>query len=304
MHIHNLKKLELVHNAIFREYLEKSNPVWANYFPILYSNRKNVLWKVIDGSLCVFQKSTYSKLNEIDKNWSMASLPVPFNQAAFNDCVSLLCKMNKSDSVEVYNISSADANSISSEIKQKSAFVPDGKDYLYDVASSKSLNGSNYKNIRYYVRRFEKEHNPQIEKYDTSMYKECFKLTKDWISRKMEKSGTSLYKEHTKEMLKELWMFDDMFGLVVRVRDELVAFSLGGVLMEKQGIGTCIIRKTASGMNGLSEYIDWNFYNQLPEKIKSVNDGDDCMSPTLADYKSKWRPLSLQPIFKGEIKAQ
>ncbi|VVB61395.1 Uncharacterised protein [uncultured archaeon] len=278
--------------------------MWASYFPILYSNRKNVLWKVIDNSLCVFQKSTYSKVNEYEKNWSMAFLPMPFNYKAFENCVNLLCKLNKLNSVNVHNISNTDMDAIHSKINCDATFAADGKDYIYDVSCSKSLTGPDYKKIRYYVKHFERDYSPQVEKYDPSMYKECFKLTKDWMRRKLEKDDTILYKEHTKEMLKELWMFDDMFGIAVRVKGELVAFSLGGILLENRQTGTCIIRKTVDGMKGLSEFIDWNFYNYLPQKINYVNDGDDCMSPSLADYKMKWRPAKIQPIFKGTVEAQ
>ncbi len=231
----------------------------------------------------------------------MAFLPAPFNSDAFDECIDLLCKVNKSNSIEVHNISSIDMNSISKKINYDATYAADGKDYLYDASCSKNLTGSRYKKIRYYIKRCEKDYNPKIEKYDPSMYNECFKLTKDWIKRKLEKDDTVLYKEHTKGILKELWMFDDMFGIVARVKGELVAFSLGGILLENGNTGTCIIRKTADGMKGLSEFIDWNFYNPLPGNIKMVNDGDDCLSQSLAAYKMKWRPARVQPIFKARI---
>ncbi len=269
------------------------------YFPVLFSSRKNVLWKIIDGSLCVFQKSAYNRVNEYEKKWSLAFLPIPFNHSAFEECINILDAFNRTDRHNIHNISDSTASHVQSGIKYNIRLTPDGRDYIYDVSRSKSLAGSEYKKIRYHVAHFEKEYHPKTDSYNPEMYRECLRLFNSWKKRKLEQDNVTLYKEHTNEMLKELRMFDDMFGIVVRVNNELAAFSLGGGLIEKNQMGVCIIRKTETGMKGLSEFIDWNFYNYLPGRISTVNDGDDCFSQSLADYKSKWRPARIQPIFKA-----
>lgn len=303
MLIHNLKTLKLDDNSIFREYLERSNPVWANYFPILYSNRKNVRWKVIDSSLCVFQKNTYSKVNECEKTWSMAFLPVPFSENALNDCFGIMDGLNRQKQQKEYGINNIDGNrAILNKLNNyKIEYASEGTEYLYNVNDSQTLAGSKYNKIRNRISQFERNFNPKIEKYSSDMYEECLGLFEDWKQRKTKNENVVLYKEHIEEIFRELWMFEDMFGVVVRVNGELAAFSLGGILSEEHNTATCIIRKTKSDMNGLSEYIDRKFYDYLPKNITTVNDGDDCMSPTLADYKTKWRPINVQPIFKANI---
>ena len=303
MHIYNLKTLKFEHNSVFREFLEKSEPMWGMYFPLLYSNRKNVLWDIINGSLCVFQKGIYSKLNEYQKNWSLAFLPVPFNKAAFDECFLILNDLNKSEPVNVYNINDIDSAGAALNTHYGANFKSDGKEYIYNAHTLKGLQGAEYKKIRHYINHFEKASSPKIERYAPSMYRECLKLFNEWKERKLEESNTILYKEHTKEMFNELMMFEDMFGIVVRINGAIAAFTLGGILSDARQTATCIIRKTVPEIRGLGEYIDWNFYNYLPEKIKIVNDGDDCMSPGLAEYKMKWRPENVQPIFKAKITA-
>ncbi len=271
------------------------------YFPLLYSNRKRVLWTIIDGSLCVFQKSTYSKLNEYEKNWSMAFLPIPFNKEIFDKCFRILGDLNKSDFLDIYNISDIDANQSAFDTQYNVKFKSDGKEYLYNVSSSKGLAGSDYKKIRHYINHFNNAYHPKIERYTPDMYKECLKLFNDWKQRKLEDSDVVLYKEHTREMFNELRMFEDMFGIVVRIKGEPAAFTLGGILSETKQTATCIIRKSIPGIKGLGEFIDWNFYNYLPPNITAVNDGDDCLSQSLADYKMKWRPVKVNPIFKAKV---
>ena len=236
------------------------------YFPLLFSNRKNVLWEIINGSLCVFQKSIYSKLNEYENNWSMAFLPTPFNKSAFDECFSILKDLNKSESVNVYNITNVNSVGAALNAHYSAKFKSDGKEYIYNACNLKSLSGADYKKIRHYINHFEKANNPKIERYTPSMYKECLKLFNDWKERKLEQGDVILYKEHTKEMFNELMMFEDMFGIVVRIDGEPAAFSLGGILSDASKTATCIIRKNVAGIRGLGEYIDWNFYNYLPEK--------------------------------------
>lgn len=303
-HIHNLKTLEKEDYSIFQEYLEKSdsNRTWGTYFPILHSNGKNVQWIISNESLCVYQKDTYSTEEETEKTWSMAFPPVPFNTDAIEESFEILDKLNGKKQKK-YGINNIDGNRalINTINNYKIEYIPDGAEYFYDVKKSKKLEGPAFKNIRNHISRFEHKFHPRIEEYSSNMYEECLELFDVWKQRKIKNGNGVLYKEHIEEMFRELRMFPDMFGVAVLVDDKLRAFSIGGHLSKKHNTATCIIRKTSPDMPGLSEYIDRKFYDCLPESITLVNDGDDCNDPDLANYKKKWQPIEVRPIFKANI---
>ncbi|MCL7414517.1 MAG: phosphatidylglycerol lysyltransferase domain-containing protein [ANME-2 cluster archaeon] len=166
-------------------------------------------------------------------------------------------------------------------------------DYIYFKDEQVSLNGKRFNQIRNHINFFKKHYNYTVRPYSTEDYNECFELFNGWKAKK--EGNIPIKDEHIAQLFQNLCLFPDMFGITIRVDGKIVGFSLGGLLAQNEAI--CIIRKTDRQYNGLSEFIDNEFYKYVPENVNLVNDGDDLNSESLRNYKMKWHPAQIRKYY-------
>lgn len=283
-----MKKLTLQEKEIIQPMLQAlPERLWVYYFPVLLSN--NALYiDCIEGATVLLLKE-----NDI---WDLFIQPLGDHSNRTLEAVfDYLRELNGNNNGHIFNCTAHFIKDLDPKLYD---IQPDCWDYIYDKNEQMTLCGKKFSEIRNYINYFRKHYNYTVSAYFPEYYEECDRLFNGW---KAKKQANILVKdEHIAQLFQNLCLFHDMFGVVVRVDEQLVGFSIGGLLAPGEAI--CIIRKTNYQYKGLSEFIDHHFYGCVPESVTVVNDGDDLNSESLRQYKMKWGPVGLRYYYTVQQK--
>lgn len=283
-----MKKLTLQEKEIVQQMLQSlPEKLWVHYFPVLLSNN-SVYMDSIGGATVLLIKE--------NDTWGLFIQPLGDHSSETVEKVfSYLRELNGNDKGIILNCTTPFIKDLDPELYD---IQPDCWDYIYDKNEQTSLCGKKFSEIRNHINYFKKHYNYRISAYSPEDYQECDSLFNGWKAKKQ--ANIQVKDEYIAQMFQNLCLFPDMFGIVVRVDNRLVGFSIGGLLAPNEAI--CIIRKTDYQYKGLSEFIDHHFYRCVPESVAVVNDGDDLNSESLRQYKRKWGPVGLRYYYTVQQK--
>ena len=253
--------------------------LWVYYFPVLLSYNSVYVDNIEGTTLLLFKENG---------NWDLFIQPLgEGSNGTLENVFNHLRELNGNNKGVILNCTAPFVKNLNRELYD---IQPDCWDYIYEKREQLNLSGKKFSEIRNHINYFMKHYNYSISAYSPEDYEECDRLFNGW---KEKKQADNLVKdEHIAQLFQNLYLFADMFGIVVRVNGRVVGFSIGGLLAPDEAI--CIIRKTDYKCKGLSEFIDHHFYRCVPESVTFVNDGDDLNSKSLRQYKMKWCPVGVR----------
>ncbi len=278
-----------------------------------WRNSLRLLWREIDGHLCVFANGT--------GDLTMLLPPIGGDTRAdhaLHDAFDLMNDYNAAHGIDARGHSRVEY--ISEELLQRFdsrtlAVEPMGHDYLYTTRSMIDLAGGDLKSKRQDRNRFLRDHDVAIEEYRANEHREaCTELLKRWdqqhaATESPDRSTTAI--KRRKEMLAVQMTLEHadalgLAGMIVRAAPKIarmsmlpiVAFTFGETLNDEQC--SIVIEKTDLQLKGLAQFVFSEFCRRAWTRQPLVNVGDDWGLPSLAWTKMSYRPCELLKKFSAK----
>lgn len=164
-------------------------------------------------------------------------------------------------------------------------------DYIYKVDKMASLSGKKYHSKRNHISNFKKNNlNWKFEKLTKENFSECIDFHTKWISSK-DTGDDEDYSFEFESVLTSYEYFDelDFVGGLIRVDDEIVAFTLG----EAQMNGKCFVthfEKAPADLQGAYAIINQEFTRNCLMNYEYVNREEDLGIEGLRKAKQSYNP--------------
>lgn len=305
---YGLSPVNLTDRAAFQPYFESlSHPLSDYTFSQIYTwrNSLRILWKRINGHLCLFANGTG------DLTLLLPPIGDGGSDCALRQAHEIMDAYNcRHGVVEQGRIEYASDELLQRFDQSRLSAQPMGADYVYDVRSMIDLGGGDLASKRQAKNRFMRLYAHRIETYDPSVHlNNCLKLLYQWKDRQDEHHsdapGINSLKRQKEALACELSLQSaaelGMEGMVVYaapVSDSslqpspaLCGFTFGEYLGADQSSIT--IEKTDLQVKGLAQFIFSEFCRTQWADRPLVNAGDDWGLPTLAWTKRSYRPVKM-----------
>lgn len=316
-----LRPVELADRAVLTSYFDSLAQPLSDYtFSQLYTwrNSLKILWKEIQGHLCVFANGTG------DLTLLMPPIGDSGSDAALREAFELM---------DVYNgrrgvLDRSRVEYVSEELlarldASKLSIEPMGADYLYDLHRMIDLAGGDLASKRQAKNRFMRNYRYRVEPYCASQHREgCLALLDQWkihqdaqhleesnanaVKRSKESIATALCLETAEQLgLKGVVVYVDRSDPNLEPSSNLSlgaegqtlnsssirAFTFGEYLGAEQSSIT--IEKTDLSVKGLAQFVFSEFCRLNWSDRPLVNVGDDWGLESLAWTKQSYRPVKL-----------
>ena len=304
---YGLTPVELAHQTILEPYFSSLSEPLSDYtFSQLFTwrNSLRILWKQLDGHLCVFANGTGDLtllMPPIGETGSDKALRAAYEVM---DDYNAHHKGPDRSRVEYASdelLARFDRGTLQAE--------PMGADYLYDVQRMIDLAGGDLSSKRQAKNRFMRNYEYRVESYSASLHRDdCLRLLENWKDHQdaqhdAEPTANSI--KRAKESIAAKLALDTveilgLKGMVVYVKDAasspaisdpwlLKGFTFGEALGSRQSSIT--IEKTDLMAKGLAQFIFSEFCRVHWADRPLVNVGDDWGLETLAWTKQSYRPV-------------
>jgi len=300
---YGLRSVELADRAVLDPYFSSLRAPLSDYtFSQLYTwrNSLRILWKQIEGHLCVFANGTG------DLTLLMPPIGDTHSDKAMREAFELMDAYNVHNQVpDRTRVEYASEELLARFDRATLQVQPMGADYVYDVRAMIDLAGGDLASKRQAKNRFLRNYSNRVEPYRAAIHQaDCIKLLDQWkdhqdgqhvreptanaIKRARESIATKLCLESAHVLGLE--------GMVVYVQEpssdwSLKAFTFGEPLGDCQSSIT--IEKTDLTTKGLAQFIFSEFCRQNWSDRPLVNVGDDWGLESLAWTKQSYRPVQL-----------
>jgi ribosomal protein S18 acetylase RimI-like enzyme len=332
---YGLRPVTLADQALLNDYFKSLAEPLSDYtFSQLYSwrNSLRILWRELDGHLCVFANGTG------DLTLLMPPIGDSGSDRALAGCWDIMDDYNAAHQVpDRGRIEYASEELLGRFDRSKIHVQPMGTDYLYDVNRMIDLAGGDLASKRQARNRFLRNYQSRVETYDKSKHFDgCCALLDAWkshqdtqhameitadansIKRQKESLATRLALEYAEELrLKGMVVYveggEEGSGFGVQGsgnanaavpsflnRSSIRGFTFGEHLGQDQS--SIVIEKTDLEVKGLAQFIFSEFCRSEFADRPLVNVGDDWGLETLAWTKRSYRPVKLlQKYVMGKI---
>ena len=319
---YGLRPVELADQDCFRPYFASLQEPLSDYtFSQIYTwrNSLHIVWKVIDGHLCVFANGT----------GDLTLLIPPIGQTntdqALKQAFELMDDYNAAQGVpERTRVEYASDELLGRLDRSKLDVAPMGTDYVYDVRRMIDLAGGDLASKRQAKNRFMRLYPYRVESYDASKHLEgCLALLSGWRvhqdAQHLEEPNASCIKRQKETIATELALRSaselGFKGMVVYTKPDpthnlqpttddwsLKAFTFGEYLGTDSS--SIVIEKTDLETKGLAQFIFSEFCRECWADRPLTNVGDDWGLESLAWTKMSYRPVKLlQKYTLGKLKA-
>lgn len=308
-----LRSVELTDQARINSYLRCIREPLSDYtFSQLYSwsNSLRILWKEIEGHLCVFANGCG------DLTLLMPPIGDGGADRALAECWELMHQYNThAGCPEQSRVEYASEELLARLDRARLEAVPQGVDYVYDVNRMIDLAGGDLASKRQLRSRFMRNDAYRVETYDPGRHvDDCLRLLDEWkqhqdashagdpstaaLKRQKETAATELSLRHAAAL--------GYKGLVVYVQPRpetlqgqaprwegmaLRGFTFGENLGTDQA--SIVIEKTDLQVKGLAQFIFSEFCRTSFADRPFINAGDDWGLESLAWTKMSYRPVKL-----------
>lgn len=264
-----------------------------------WRNSLRILWRVLDGHLCVFANGSG------DLTLLMPPIGEGASSRALAGAFDLMDQYNAAKGV----LERSRVEYVSQELLDRCGrdgmtVQPMGADYVYDVNRMIDLAGGDLASKRQAKNRFLRNYEHRVEVYDPSLHLEsCSRLLQSWKQRQdaghWDEIESSALKRRKETVATELTLLCarelSLEGLVVHVNSpqgwQLGGFTFGERLGPDQS--SIIIEKTDLEVKGLAQFIFSEFCRRYWSDRPLVNVGDDWGMETLAWTKMSYRPVKM-----------
>lgn len=172
-------------------------------------------------------------------------------------------------------------------------------DYLYDAQTFKTFKGKRYNKKRNHLNAFRQNNNYSVEHIDDSNLEELIAFFADYKNRHSKESP--VYVEENNRVMEVLNNLDHykMKGIILRVDEMIVAFSLGEVINETLFVH---IEKAEMNVRGAYSMVAYAFANEfVDEKIKWINREEDTNDMGLRQSKFSYKPDKILNKYMLEV---
>lgn len=318
-----LRSVELTDRATINSYFKLIQEPLSDYtFSQLYSwsNSLRILWKEIEGHLCVFANGSG------DLTLLMPPIGDGGADRALAACWELMHQYNThAGCPEQSRVEYASDELLARLDRSRLEVVPQGVDYVYDTARMIDLAGGDLASKRQLRSRFMRNYAYRVETYDPARHADdCLRLLDEWkhhqdeshaadpstnaLKRQKETIATRLSLLHAAEL--------GYKGMVVYVQPRpealqgqpprwegmaLRGFTFGEHLGSNQA--SIVIEKTDLQVKGLAQFIFSEFCRTAFADRPFINAGDDWGLESLAWTKMSYRPIKLMQKYVVKRKA-
>ncbi len=167
--------------------------------------------------------------------------------------------------------------------------TPENHDYVYDIASLRTLEGKPYAEKRNFINRARK-HNPEIVRLSSASEAECIDLLHRW-AESQPRAGESTLKDEESALSLAFRNFEaiDLFGIGIRINAQLEAVSFGCPLNQRMFVE--YFEKATSTVPGLYPLAVHELAKALPANFTELNLEEDLGIPGLKTAKERWNPI-------------
>ena len=312
-----LRPVQLADQPLLHSYFQSIDRPLSDYtFSQLFSwsNSLRILWKLIDGNLCVFANGGG------DLTLLLPPIGDSGGDRALAECWELMHTYNGAAGCpQQTRVEYASEQLLARFDRSRLDVAPMGVDYLYDVARMIDLAGGDLASKRQLKNRFMRNYEFVTEAFDPSRHVEgCLALLNEWkehqdASHVADPSLNSL--KRAKEAIATQTSILNAralgyAGLVVYVKEKpehlqgqpprwegfkLRGFTFGERLGRDQA--SIVIEKTDLQVKGLAQYIYSEFCSRCFSDRPFINAGDDWGLQSLAWTKMSYRPVDLLQKF-------
>jgi len=322
--LNGFKALALEHKSTFDEYLnvgansrsplQPSTRTFTNIY--IWSDLFNILWKIIDGNLCVF----YEYKNEFNMLLPPIVIPAPAVELAKPDLNrgGWYIRQPRKDGSVIGRIENIAEDEIESFKKLGLKIHKNTNEYIYLTKDIAELKGNKFASHRAAKNNFTKNNKFTYRPFEITDIDECLALYSRWAKIKM---GTglkpvpifrdSVYQQLMHESFsaqkKAMLGYEELglIGRVVEINGKIQAYTFGFEMGRPQGAAPtyCIIFETTDiTIKGISQFIFSSFAQELYGLgVKYINAMDDSGLQNLRKTKLSWHPYKVLTNYIGMI---
>lgn len=179
-------------------------------------------------------------------------------------------------------------------------FNEDFADYIYETEKLSTLAGKKLHGKRNHINKFKAEHEHwSYEPITEDNYEECFQMSLKWRKEnEMEEDDEKRYElavtQNALRLMKEL----ELIGGILRVEDEIVAFTIGEEISEDTFV--VHIEKAFAEIQGAYPMINQQFVLHACQGYRYINREEDMGVPGLRRAKQSYRPVFM--VEKGRVR--
>ena len=313
---YGLAPVELADRAVLEPYFKSLSEPLSDYtFSQLYtwSNSLRILWRVLDGHLCVFANGSG------DLTLLMPPIGDTGSDAALHQAFCVMDDYNADHKVPDHSRVEYVSQELLARLDRSRLDVEKmGADYLYDINRMIDLAGGDLASKRQSKNRFMRNYAYRVEAYNACAHRDhCLELLATWkdhqdAQHELEPGLNAI--KRAKESIATRLCLDSvqvlgLTGMVVYTRApdgqsdvsggapgetgdwQLKGFTFGEPLSATQSSIT--IEKTDLAAKGLAQFIFSEFCRQYWSDRPLVNVGDDWGLETLAWTKQSYRPVKM-----------
>jgi ribosomal protein S18 acetylase RimI-like enzyme len=312
---YGLRPVELADQGSFRPYFASLAEPLSDYtFSQIYTwrNSLHIVWKIIDGHLCVFANGTG------DLTLLIPPIGQTHTDRALKQAFELMDDYNAAHGVpERTRVEYASDELLARLDRTKLDVSPMGTDYVYDVRRMIDLAGGDLASKRQAKNRFMRLYPYRVETYDAANHLDgCLALLSNWRvhqdANHLEEANANCIKRQKETIATELALRSaselGFKGMVIYAGDEksadattnhplpatdlqLKAFTFGEYLGTDSS--SIVIEKTDLETRGLAQFIFSEFCRESWADRPLTNVGDDWGLESLAWTKMSYRPVKL-----------
>ena len=288
--------------SMYSEYIKATEypaNLWSSNFAYLWasgqSNRREVLWKVIDDMLVTFAYSRYNTLYLMCLPFGRGNPEEVVN--VLLKCLKYCCEVNNNDTSKSFVKT---VNSMQLEVLRKSPIFEKhfrviplvGIEKHFSVQNLISLEGKQFSNIRKNINKFHRLYdNAIIRKYTPDDYDEVIRLGEYWRETSGRKYSGIFDRVYFPEIVKHYNELNHHI-LVIEIERKIIGMISGGESPDGQSWGC--LSKFMKEFDGLSELMIVEFAHEVYKtnpNIEYMNTGSDLGPGGLRVFKDKFRPV-------------
>jgi len=274
-----------------------SKRAWCYFTPFLccfsLPPGREVFVKEVDGSVVLFLRRQNHKGTRID----LVVPPAPFSSELLTEMVEKIQSLNDCNSVRILWVDESDARSLTECGFQTK---PKEEEYLYDPVKVVCLEGRGYRDLRKRLRRFKRDLSPEFRVMEPNDVPEGKALLRRWRAKQGRRHPFLLDWGYTRKALEDFYKWPERYltSWCVKIDDRIAAFAMAGPI--QKDVASFFVAKSDPDVKGLSEFLRYEVYQKLAE-FAQVNDAGDLGLPGLRQFKMKFRPVSMQSVYKASI---
>lgn len=294
-----LTRISLNDKDLFNGYCAKIVPELSSFSfaaQYIWSGHLHILWKEIDGALCVFAGN--------NRDYFLMIPPVKAGdiQRAVTESFEILSQINgaHSPASRIENVPRELFDTMrSSGLVVRSTT----EEYIYEQKSLAALPGDAYKSKRSSINNLMKHHACGVRSYEPADAFPCLEIYRVWASQRLERAHDDYfrflledgYSAHKTALMHAAEL--GLAGYVAEIEGRLKGYSLGYRL--RHDLFVVLFETTDLTVKGLSQFLFREFARRL-SSYSLINAMGDSGLDNLRKVKESYRPAKKIPLFTAQ----